>query len=945
MVLAVSMLFQTVAYAAPKNTTDLSTSAKTAQTDSDFYYYEYNTYSEYLEKIGAQNDGVQTQTFTAASYEAAGSKGVSTSVYEDINAVDVEEYGVLTLPIEVAESGFYNVVLDYYPVCDGTSSIKFEMLIDGNLPFREAGSFSLKRVWKDSEEKDYDSQGNQIRLPSEETPMWLQESLSDASGFTQEPFRFYFEKGKHTITFSVYQNILALGQVTLTPPEKLPCYEEVLESYEENGYKGAQKTVREEAEKAKAKSDRSIVIVNDKTSPVTVPYSGAEIVYNTLGAGSWKTAGEWAEWEIDVPEDGLYTLVLRYKQDIKSGNVSFRTLYIDGQIPFQEAGSIAFPYDGNWQTKALGREEDPYQFYLTKGTHTIRLKATLGDYSNVIAEVSNTLTELNAVYTDIVMVTGPEPDVDRDYQFEKAIPDVLENIGELSKKLRKIEDELETLTGENGGENTAVIRRLYLQMEEMVEEPETISKRLKNYMSDLSSLGTWINTSREQPLQLDYIMLSNKKEGVPKDKSNLFKTIKYHVSQFFYSFKMDYANVGNKAADVDTEITVWISAGRDQADIIRQLVNESFTPEYGIGVNVQLVDAGSLMPATLADVGPDVYIGMAQNQPVEYALRNAVVNLSEFKDVDEVKKRFYSDSLTSFYLDENLYALPDTMSYPMLFYRKDILTELGIQEEDLTTWDSLLQKVLPELDMNNFDFGLLTSINTFGNFLYQNGGSFYNETNTASAFDTAQAIEAFEMMTTMYTDYGLPVSYDFANRFRSGQMPLAVAEFTSYNQLSIFAPEIEGLWGMLPIPGMEDEAGEIDNSALCTVTGSVILANSEYVEESWTFLKWWTESQTQSRYASELEAVMGTGARYATANMESMQTVEWSRDIKEALIEQQSSLVGMPSIAGGYYTSRNYDFAFRDVVYNGENLRETLADATVSITKEIEDKRKEFYKE
>ena len=403
--------------------------------------------------------------------------------------------------------------------------------------------------------------------------------------------------------------------------------------------------------------------------------------------------------------------------------------------------------------------------------------------------------------------------------------------------------------------------------------------------------------------------------------------------------------MGNQKADVDTEITVWISAGRDQADIIRQLVNESFTPEYGIGVNVQLVDAGALMPATLAGEGPDIYLGMGQNQPVEYALRHAVVDLSKFEDISEITPRFYEDSLTAFYLDEGLYALPETMSYPMLFYRKDILTDLGIQEEDLTTWDSLLQTVLPELDMNNFDFGIPTSMNYFGNFLYQNGGSFYNEENTSSAFNTAEAIEAFETMTTLYTDYGIPVAYDFANRFRSGQMPLAIAEYTSYNQLSIFAPEIEGLWGMKPIPGVADENGNIDNTAVCSVSGAVILANSSYIEESWTFLKWWTEGEVQSRYASELETVMGTGARYASANIEAMQSVEWERGIKNALTQQQSSLRGLPSIAGGYYTARSFDFAFRDVVNNGKNLRETLSDAATSITKEIESKRNEFYDE
>lgn len=884
-------------------------------------------------------------TLLATDYEAETSESVHTVEYDGKTAMAIDENGFLTIPIEVEESQSYNITLDYYPISDETTSIKFELLIDGELPLEEAKNLTLKRIWKDSEVKEYDSQGNQIRLPSTQEPVWMTKTLTDASGFLQDPLKFYLEAGIHTMRFSVYQNTLVLHKVTITPCEELKSYKQVLDEYATKKYDGTSKTKRIEAEAASAKSDRSIVLMNDRTSPVTVPYSGNEIVYNSIGGANWKTVGEWVEWEIDVPKTGLYTIVLRYKQEYKTNDVSFRSLYIDGEIPFQEAKCLAFHYDGDWQTKTLGNEKEEYQFYLTKGKHKIRLEATLGDYNEVIERVSRTLTELNGVYTDIVMVAGTNPDVDRDYQFEKTIPEVLDNIKVLSEELKQIESQLETLTGEDGGENASVIRRLYVQMDEMLEDTDTIAKRLNNFSGNLSSLGTWVNTSQEQPLQLDYIMLSNVKDGVPKDKAGFWATIKYYISQFISSFKMDYANIGNKETDVEKEITVWISSGRDQADIIRQLVNESFTSKYGIGVNVQLVDAGALTSATLADVGPDVYIGMAQNQPVDYALRRAVVNLSQFEDAEEVIKRFYPDSLTSFYLDGELYAMPDTMSYPMLFYRKDILNELGIEVEDLQTWDGLLQKVLPELDMNNFDFGMMPTMNNYGNLLYQNGGSFYNETNTASAFNDAEAITAFETMTTLYTDYSIPQSFDFANRFRSGQMPVAITEFTSYNQLSIFAPEIEGLWGMLPIPGIEDENGNIDNTALCTVTGSVILANSDFVDESWTFLKWWTSGETQARYASELETVMGTGARYASANIEAMQTVEWSRDIRTSLMKQQDSLVGMPNIAGGYYTSRNFDFAFRDVVYNDKNLRETFADASTSITKEIINKRAEFYEE
>ena len=905
--------------------------------ENDFYLKDYTSYQEYLLLHEEKSYGGEDIVYSTEMFET------QTVAYEGKDAVVADENEKVCLNVEVQESGYYNISLDYYPVKAGTASIKFELSIDGEIPFQEAEAISLKRIWKDSEEEDYDAQGNQIRLPSEEAPNWMSKVLTDSSGFAGEPLRFWLEKGTHTIGFSVFQNTLAIRQLKLISPKEAPTYEAISSEYESKGYQDAKETKRLEAEKATAKSDRSIVIASDKTSPVTVPYSGSKIVYNAIGGDSWKTVGEWVEWEVDAPEDGLYTLVFRFKQDTKSGDVSFRALYIDGEIPFEEANSLSFPYAGGWQTKALGNENGDYKFYLTKGTHTVRLEATLGKYNEMISQVSDALTNLNDIYTDIVIVTGPVPDKERDYQFEKIMPDVLENMKLASEELKDIEKQIEELTGETGGENTAVIRRLYIQLDGMLEDSDTIAKRLKSFMSDITSLSTWINARREQPLQLDYLMLSNEETGTPKDKAGFFATIKYYITQFLYSFKMDYANVGNKDMDVEEEITVWIGSGRDQADIIRQLVNESFTPEYGIGVNVQLVTSGALMPATLADVGPDVYLGMAQSDPVEYALRHAVVDLSEFDDFEDVSKRFYSDSMTAFRLDDSTYALPETMSYPMLFYRKDILGDLGIREEDLKTWDSLLQTVLPELDMNNLDFGITPTMSSFGCLLYQNGGSFYNEDNTASAFHTAEAITAFETLTTMYTDYGIPKSYDFANRFRSGQMPLAVADFTSYNQLSVFAPEIEGRWGMCPIPGVEDDNGNVNNTAMCTVTGCVILENSDAVDASWEFMKWWTSGETQSRYGSELETVMGTGARYASANIEAMRAVEWDRGIKAALETQRQSIQGMPRIAGGYYTQRSFDFAFRDVVYNGKNLRETIQDASASITKEIANKRKEFY--
>lgn len=90
---------------------------------------------------------------------------------------------------------------------------------------------------------------------------------------------------------------------------------------------------------------------------------------------------------------------------------------------------------------------------------------------------------------------------------------------------------------------------------------------------------------------------------------------------------------------------------------------------------------------------------------------------------------------------------------------------------------------------------------------------------------------------------------------------------------------------------------------------------------------------------------MGTGARYASANVEAMKSVQWDRNVAKSLSVQLENVVGMPQIAGSYFTPRHFDFAFRDVVYNSVNSREALEDASEDITTEIQDKRSEFYDE
>src|SRR5690606_24014300 len=131
-------------------------------------------------------------------------------------------------------------------------------------------------------------------------------------------------------------------------------------------------------------------------------------------------------------------------------------------------------------------------------------------------------------------------------------------------------------------------------------------------------------------------------------------------------------------------VTVWIGTGRDQAQVMKEMIDDSFTPATGIHVDLKLVDISALLSATLAGQGPDVAMEIGISDPVNYAMRNASYDISQFPDYEEVAKRFRDSAIVPFQFNGGVYALPEQQLFSMLFYRKDVLAELGLEVPD--TW-------------------------------------------------------------------------------------------------------------------------------------------------------------------------------------------------------------------------------------------------------------------
>ena len=344
-----------------------------------------------------------------------------------------------------------------------------------------------------------------------------------------------------------------------------------------------------------------------------------------------------------------------------------------------------------------------------------------------------------------------------------------------------------------------------------------------------------------------------------------------------------------------------------------------------------------LLLSVASGTEPDIVIGTDSVTPTEYGMRGAVLDLAQFSDFLEVEKRFLPGAMTALHFGDAVYALPETMDFGLMFYRTDILDLFGLQVPD--TWDELYSTILPELKRNGMDFWFEGGMYTF---LYQNGGSLYNEDRTASGLDTEEAQRAFKQFADLYLVYGVPVSASFYNRFRAGQMPIGISSFATYLQLVTAAPEIDGKWAVAPLPATIRDDGSLDRSCLISTTASMILSTTEYPDEAWEFLKWYMDAETQTRYANDLIAYIGSTVRWFSANVEAFDSLSWDVNLRTVVTEQRKWVHSNPNAIGGYITARHVENARVRSVIQGMNYRESLEKAAEDITREMRIKQEEF---
>lgn len=929
-------------------------SAATTGTDS----IRQTSYTNYVKKYTDAARPEKTVEVLGKDYDPASVTDAQITVTTVDGENDVMQWanqeGSVSWTVNIPETGVYNIKMIYEALESNTNDVEFSLLIDGESPYATASRITLSKRWINESEIKQDSRQNDIRPGQISTPCWQETPLEDTDGLFNEPLEFYMEAGEHTITFESEKAEFAVKSFTFYQYEAPAAYTAPSDS-DLTQAQGQKITL--EGETAAYKSSRTLYPTADKSSYLTSSANGSSPTktrYNTIGSGSWTQSTQTVTWEFNVDKAGYYKIGIRGRQDQMRGMYSNRRLYVNGEVPCLEANQIKFYYDTDWSiTTPKSENGDDLYFYLQAGTNTISLEAVPGEIGEIMGNLDELVYNINSYYRQIRQITGPDPDEYNNYMIDTAIPSIVPDFKEYAKTLRDKKAEIEKLSG-SGGTEAETLEKMAIVLDKCIKKPDLIPEMMSQIKDNITSVSSFVNQYREQPLEVDMIEVATSDQDFTSCDKSFFGSLGFGFKGFIGSFFEDY----NALSDEDeSAMECWVMLGRDNAEALQQLISSEYNPTAKTKINLKLVQGG-IVEATFAGKGPDLALFMGGDFPIQLAARGVLTDLTTFSDFDEVKTRFADDATVLYQYNGGTYGLPCDQTFPMLFYRSDILSEYGIDPAtDLNTWDGLLN-CLPTLQRNYLEVGLILPVmtstggttqvsaitepgNTFAMLLLQQGLNYYNEEQTKTTFDTQEAVNAFDTWTKFYTTYSFQQTYDAFTRFRTGDMPVVIQNYTFYNQLSVAAPEIKGCWGFQPVPGTVQEDGTINHAANSNGSGAIIFTKAADQEGAWDFIKWFTSTDAQVKYGNNIESILGTMGRYATANEEALQQLSWTTSEVNLLLDQLNSQVEIPIIPASYGVTRNVMNAFRAVVNDYDNARDTLfwynKDINDEITRKLED--------
>ena len=793
-----------------------------------------SSYEKYLAGHFEANYPSDSIAVSIDKFTASGSAECAVSTAADtFGMLSWQGTGTVSWNVDVFNEGFYCFEMSYFSISENNSYVSFGINIDGEYPFDEAREIRFYRYWKNK---------NSIRLDDEYKNQLLPElvkydteitSMARSSGISDEPLWFYLTRGQHTLTLYGFSTDFFIRSLRFCPNTHTASYSEIRPTAEQLSETPALidgTAILVEAEMPKYTNSVVLRPTSELSDSAVSPSHPTYMRYNTIGLNSWNTAGQTLFYEVSVPNEGYYALNMKCRLNTGSGLPLYRKISVNGSVPCEEFNAVEIPYSSDWQTISPRTDVGELIFIrLAAGKNIIAFEAVNGKAGDALNTLEGLVLEIMNC-ADGGAISG--------------------RFGYYGSEAESVKNALEHASGGKINDSELEILVKLLKGYENNEPSE-----LSDMRKCLSSVYEWIQTNKSSYLEADYFELRTVHEEFRVFKRDFFKQLWFGWMRFWGSFFTDSAAVD------DRTITVVSEAGD------AKLLN-SLSGDYSGNI---IVSEGThdLLEKAISGRAPDVALFVSEDEVYELAKRGLILNLTPLSDYDTVDNRS-PDGVTKLYrYNGGVYGVPLVSSFPMMFCRTDILSELGLSVPE--TWDELedILRVFKEHGLyagvgspSDFSVG-----NAFMMMLSQSGKNYAG--GAVPDLSDPYVKAAFVRYSSFYTEYGCPEDYDALRMFKSGRMPIVIADYSElYGEISDIS-EIRGLWGVSHVPGTvraDSDGNEfLDYSTNTNSLGAVIFADSKNISAAWEFISWFSQPMVQTRFGVMREAA--SSEIYATSNL------------------------------------------------------------------------------
>jgi multiple sugar transport system substrate-binding protein len=292
-----------------------------------------------------------------------------------------------------------------------------------------------------------------------------------------------------------------------------------------------------------------------------------------------------------------------------------------------------------------------------------------------------------------------------------------------------------------------------------------------------------------------------------------------------------------------------------------QLVNLGYVQEFeeqhpGIKVNLQAIPwdniYDNLLTAVASSGGPDV-VQIGTSYMADFASTGSFLPLDEYVEeypnLDPV--HYFDGAVDSSVYNGELVAIPWYVETRVLFYRTDLLAEVGYPEGP-ATWDEMYDAATQLYDRGDGLYGLsLGEIDDIMPYIFawQNGVEFETADKGVDFSDPA-FVESVDYYTRFFMEDLAPVGLglDPMQAFVDGVQPMMFEPPFRYQQMIENFPDFEE-WGIAMMPAKENNTSVIGGSNMA------VFEWTEHPDEAVQFISYLSDLDTQVDYFEDVRVL------------------------------------------------------------------------------------------